>query len=93
MIMIRSKIEPGRSYFARRVGWHWEIWFQHSDGSADPANGATEWKAITTHFWRWITAARIATEIWTAFNDGIWIASCRQADAAQSQPLAGESAK
>jgi len=81
MMMTTPPIEPGRCYYEKRVGWHWEVWFCRSDSSADPASGATEWKAVSTRFWRWKTAARIANEMWTAFNDGVWIANCRHADA------------
>ena len=77
-----TDIVPGRCYYPKRVGWRWEVWFCHSDSSADPASGATEWKAVTTRFWRWVTAARISNEIWSAFNDGVWIANCRHYDAA-----------
>lgn len=80
-----AKIVPGRCYYEKRVGWRWQIWFCHSDSSADPASGATEWMAVSTKFWRWKTAARIANEIWSAFNNGVWIANCRHADAANSQ--------
>jgi hypothetical protein len=82
--MSEAYIEPGRCYYAKRVGWRWQVWFCRSDESADPASGATEWMATSTRFWRWITAARIANEMWSAFNDGVWIADCRHADAACS---------
>ncbi len=81
-----ESIMPGRYYFPKRVGGLWEVWFQYSDGSADEASGATEWKAVSTRFVRWITAARIANEMGTAFNDGVWVACCRQADAARYLP-------
>jgi hypothetical protein len=80
--MTEAYIEPGRCYYAKRVGWRWQVWFCRSDESADPASGAKEWMATSTRFWRWITAARIANEMWGAFNDGVWIADCRHADAA-----------
>jgi len=79
-----TNIIPGRCYYPKRIGIHWEVWFCHSDESADPASGATEWKAVTTRFWRWITAARIANEIWSAFNDGIWVEGGRREQAAQA---------
>lgn len=79
--MSEPHIEPGRCYYEKRVGGRWEVWFCHSDSSPDPASGATEWKASSNRFWRWITAARIANEMWCAFNDGVWIATCRHIDA------------
>lgn len=79
--MTTAKIEPGRCYYEKRVGWHWEVWFCRSDSSADPASGATEWKASAVKYWRWINAARAANDAWCAFNDGIWIANCRHTDA------------
>jgi hypothetical protein len=69
---------PGRCYYAKRVGWRWQVWFCHSDESPDPHNGATEWMAVSTKFWRWKPAARIANEIWAAFNDGVWVEGQRQ---------------
>lgn len=74
-------IVPGRCYYEKRVGWHWEVWFCHSDNSPDPHSGATEWKASAVKYWRWINAARAANDAWSAFNDGVWIANCRQIDA------------
>lgn len=69
----------------RCQGWRWQVWFCRSDESVDPASGAKEWMATSTRFWRWITAARIANEMWGAFNDGVWIANCRHIDAANAQ--------
>lgn len=79
------RIEPGRCYYEKRVGWHWEVWFCRSDSSADPASGATEWKASAVKYWRWINAARAANDAWCAFNDGVWIANCRHIDAENAQ--------
>jgi hypothetical protein len=85
-------IEPGRCYYEKRVRWHWEVWFCRSDSSADPASGATEWRATSVRFWRWINAARTANDMWHAFNDGVWVADVRHADAewakSQAQPPA-----
>lgn len=75
------RIETGRCYYEKRVGWHWEVWFCHSDSSPDPNSGATEWKASAVKYWRWINAARAANDAWCAFNDGVWIANCRHWDA------------
>jgi len=80
-MMVDLRIEPGRCYYEKRVGWHWEVWFCRSDSSADPASGATEWKASAVKYWRWINAARAANDAWCAFNDGVWIANCRHIDA------------
>ncbi len=34
-------------YFVKRIGFcNYEVWMQYKDGSADPASGATEWKAL-----------------------------------------------
>ncbi|NUU41400.1 hypothetical protein [Tardiphaga robiniae] len=71
---IRPPAEPGRYYFAKRVGWHWEVWHRRIDESADPASGATEWRTSYVKFWRWINAERVASACWSSFNDGYWIA-------------------
>jgi len=76
---------PGRCYYEKRVGWRWEIWFCHSDESPDPANGATEWRASSARFWRWISAARLASEMWGSFNDGVYIANCRHYSALRAE--------
>lgn len=71
--MTRSE---ARVYYPKRVGLlHWQVWFAYHDGSADPASGATEWMACSHRFYRWLTAARIANEMWSAFNDGVWVGS------------------
>jgi hypothetical protein len=57
------------------------VWFCHSNNSPDPHSGATEWKASAVKYWRWINAARAANDAWSAFNDGVWIANCRNIDA------------
>lgn len=79
--MTTYKIEPGRCYYEKRVGLHWEVWYCRDDSSVDLASGAREWRASSVKYWRWINAARTASEMWGAFNDGVWIANCRTADA------------
>lgn len=68
----------GRAYFATRVGWRWEVWFEHQDGTADP-NGSRRWIASNVKYWRWINAARAANDLWSAFNAGVWCAGGRAA--------------
>jgi len=67
------KSNQARVYYPKRVGWRWQVWFAHQDGSTDPASGGREWMATSTKFWRWRSAARIANEIWCAFNDGAFV--------------------
>lgn len=67
----------GRIYYAKRVGWRWQVWFAYQDGSADPSSGAAEWLASDVKYWRWITATRVANDMWCAFNAGVWCESGR----------------
>jgi hypothetical protein len=69
----------GRIYYEKRAGWRWEVWYAYQDGQADPHSGATEWKASSVKYWRWINAARAANSMWTAFNDGVWCEGGRSA--------------
>ena len=69
---------PGRCYYVKSGGLHWEVWYCNSDESADPVSGAKEWKACSTKFWRWVTAARIANEMWKTFNDGVYVQQLRE---------------
>lgn len=65
-----------RRYYPRRIGIFWEVWFENADQSADPANGATRWRALWgVRFLRWINAARAASALSSAYSDGHWIAS------------------
>ena len=68
----------GRVYFEVRKGLRWEVWFSYQDGAADP-NGSTQWKATTVRYWRWISAARAANDLWASFNAGVWCESERMA--------------
>ncbi len=66
----------GRMYFERRNGFRWEVWFTYRDGTSDP-NGASEWRATSVRYWRWISAARAASDLWASFNAGVWCESGR----------------
>ena len=66
-----------RKYFAKRIGWHWEVWFRRADCSVDPANGAYEWSALwAVRFWRQRTALWIAQEMQVTFRDGMFVQRC-----------------
>ena len=67
----------GMIYFSRRVGWRWQVWCAHQDGGPDPANGATQWQASSVLFWRKLNADRVAIDMWSTFNSGVFVANNR----------------
>lgn len=74
--------DPGRIYYAKRIGWRWEVWWAYQDGSAEPASGATEWRALWgVKFWRRLNAERTASDFWMAFLDGAHLEINRAIDA------------
>ncbi|MCV0395416.1 MAG: hypothetical protein K5872_21970 [Rhizobiaceae bacterium] len=79
----------GRIYYPKRVGWRWQVWYCYQDETADPNSGAKEWLACRTTFWRWISAARVATDMWCAFNDGVWTDGGRRAALEATRPDGG----
>lgn len=52
---------------ARRVGLRWQIFTIAADGIERPLH------PCNMKFWRWITAARLAGELQSNHNTGIWI--------------------
>jgi hypothetical protein len=68
--MADNPLRLNRHYFEKRVGLRWEVWYSRADGSADPANGATEWQASSIRYWRWISAARTSLALLRAHSDG-----------------------
>lgn len=59
------------TYFPKRVGFHWEIWYKFSDDSVDPYNGSKEWRACYVNFWRKITAMKIASDLNIAYANAV----------------------
>lgn len=60
-----SWLDPGQrfgDYGVRRIGMRYEIHVEGSDGLVRPT--------YTGRYWRWITAARIAQAMWSAFLAG-----------------------
>lgn len=76
----------GSIYYAKRVGWRWQVWFAYRDGSADPDSGAAEWQACSVRYWRRTSAERAANSMWHAFNAGVWCESGRAALTEKDQP-------
>src|SRR5687768_16147375 len=62
----------GRIYYAKRVGWRWQVWFAYQNRVPDPASGVSEWLACYVKYWRWISAERAASSMQKSFNDGAW---------------------
>ncbi|WP_126010161.1 hypothetical protein [Georhizobium profundi] len=89
--MSKSNFEgdlSGRDYFVKRVGWRWQVWFRHVDGTGDD-NGAKEWLACAVLYWRRINAERAAIAMHQAFNAGVWCESGRNnVDALQQRVAA-----
>lgn len=46
-------------YFAKRVGFGWEVWKRYKNGAAGPY-GVREWQVLPQRFLRWKTAADVA---------------------------------
>lgn len=64
-------------FYAKRVGWRWEVWFRREDDKPDPSNGATEWRAVLgARFWSQLTATRVAQACQLAHNEGYWTGRC-----------------
>lgn len=62
-----------RIYFAKKVGWKWEVWFRYHDDWVDPNNGCGQWQATWARYWRWLDALEIASDLSQAYGDGVWI--------------------
>lgn len=71
------EIAPAHVFFARRVGLRWQVWAQTHP--ADENGARREWAALPTLFWREKSASEVALSMWTAFNDGSWVAQMRHA--------------
>jgi hypothetical protein len=56
-------------YFLKREGFRWCLWFTGSDQIDRPLH------PISGRFLRWVTAARMASSLNTAHNDGLWLGS------------------
>jgi hypothetical protein len=67
-----ERIAKHRLYYAKRVGWRWEVWWCHEDRSADPYSGATEWRVGYQKYLRWVAAARHAQNNQCAYDAGVW---------------------